>query len=64
VLVGPADVRGEYLEDNAMRYLAALWSFKPWVRNSFNGDPARTFVNDASISHGDLLHYVTRRMEK
>ena len=54
VLVGPADIGGEYLEDHAMGYLAARWCFEFRFGNGFDGDPARTFVNDTSIGHETL----------
>ena len=52
VLVGAADVCREHLEDHAMRYLAACRSFEFRIGNGFDGDLARAFVHDASVSHG------------
>ena len=35
-----------------MRYLAACRSFEFRIGNGFDGDLARAFVHDASVSHG------------
>jgi|HubBroStandDraft_4_1064222.scaffolds.fasta_scaffold460251_2 hypothetical protein len=37
-----------------MRYLTARWSFEFRFWNRFDGDPAGAFVNDTTVSHGEI----------